>query len=291
MRLSRRDEEEARRIVNSTTLQIDEPVFWLVCRARGLADEVRGKWHHLRGVSAFVATLTGEGVVGEDVGRGAGAEWRREKWVMRQSGIGWAVRWDVLGKCADALGVPMELLVDEGYYVRRTRGWTPYRVLCEAYRKGVADLVDIMPPPARRGFLTLSLAKAYKAFFQGKFFGRGDALCRSVSENGFFYYGSLHFSHILWTLEALGMPVWMLSAPYRRVAGVAGATEADAAISTLWRALTHEDRVAMAGIMKALAERRGLEERMAAVREVLEAVEAKKAERKSVGAEDEAVCG
>jgi hypothetical protein len=254
-------------------LRIDEPVFWLVCRARGVPETVRSRWDHkMLPVSSAVYYLTGvDTACWDEKGR-----WK-SRTTIRNDRTGWRVRWDVLGKCADALGVPAEMLVDEEFYVRRTRGWTPYRVVCEAYRKGVKDLVDIMPPPARRGFLTRALAKAYKAFFQGHFYNSGSALCRRVSEDGFYYYGSLHFSHVLWTLETLGIPMWMLAAPFKRVPGVLGATEADAAISTLWRALTHEDRAAVAGIMKVLVERRGVDGRLEGIKEVLEAVEEKRA--------------
>lgn len=47
------------------------------------------------------------------------------------------MRWDRIGKCADVLGVPMELLIDEDYYFEKW-GWAGYRILCEAYRKGVS---------------------------------------------------------------------------------------------------------------------------------------------------------
>ncbi len=54
------------------------------------------------------------------------------------------MRWDRIGACADALGVPMELLIDEDYYFDRW-GWAGYRILCEAHRQGMslADLTYV----------------------------------------------------------------------------------------------------------------------------------------------------
>lgn len=51
------------------------------------------------------------------------------------------MRWSNIGRCADALGVPMELLIDEDYYYDGF-GWAGYRVLCEVYRQR-ADLAEL----------------------------------------------------------------------------------------------------------------------------------------------------
>ncbi|MBT9132766.1 MAG: hypothetical protein DDT33_01295 [Firmicutes bacterium] len=70
--------------------------------------------------------------------------------------------WPTLGKCAEALEVPMELLVDEDRYFNwgGLFGIAGYRILCEAYRQGMS-----MKELTQHDSMTARGAKALKWWY------------------------------------------------------------------------------------------------------------------------------
>lgn len=243
--------------VDTIHLRLDVPTLWVACRVRGY-DFDPGDVARTVPRELFPPRVTPEG-----------KEVRSVLWVGTAKGF--YAHWLVLGDAAAKLGVPMELLVDEEHYVKLSGGFTTYRIICEAHRKGIRDLREILPPFYQREGAYL---QPIKHFLVGRLYGKG-GICNPDDPVCYNHY-RLTFGTVLWILHYLGMPAWMLAAPVKRIPGVLGATEASATVSTLWKALTREDRAAAAGIMKVLAERRGVGERLEGIREVLEAVEARR---------------
>lgn len=248
--------------VDTIRLKLDVPTLWIVCRTRGY-DFDPDRIVYTAPKELFPPRPEGEGRHKSSI------LWLRQ---------GAYAHWRILGDAADKLGVPMELLVDEAYYVNLSGGFTTYRIICEAHRKGVRNLREILPPYYQRDG---AYVQPIKHFLVGRLYGKS-GICNPDDPVSYNHY-RLTFGTVLWILHYLGMPAWMLAAPFKKVPGVLGATEAEQTISALWRALTHEDRAAVAGIMKVLAERRDVGGRLEGIREVLEAVEEKRAAQGAQG--------
>lgn len=247
-------DRDRHRQLNEIRFRVDRATLWVAARASGV-DPFKGPggWAQL-----FPVREDGRRSIYWHPGN------RAKDWNRRWSMFAW---WYALGQAADKLGVPMEFLVDEKYYIRKTRGFTPYRIVCEAYRKGITNLEDILPPFYKEHTQN---ASGVRAFLLGDFYcsGVGGGLCNTDPDRIVLNY-RVSVATVLWILDYLGMPAWMLATPYKRLSEVTGAGPVEETLATLWVALKPEDRAALAGIAKALVDFERYGERVQAIREVL----------------------
>jgi len=136
------------------------------------------------------------------------------------------MRWDRIGRVADALDVEPEVLIDEEYYFKKTDGLALYKIVCRGYKKGMSPADIIEATQFKKKDWMVPLFK-----------------CRITMEKCYVRVRALHR-----ICEIVGLPIAALFRPFKNVTS----SSVFGQIYSLVTTLSEEDLAILAGVAKLL---------------------------------------